>query len=185
MITIKVNKSYIEIIVGDITQQSTQAIVNAANSKLIPGGGVDGAIHKAAGPNLYQECKKLGGCKTGQAKLTKGYNLPSKYVIHTVGPIYKGLKKDKEKLELCYINSLKIARNNDIKSISFPAISTGIYGYPIEEAAKIALTTVINDLEKKHVIELVRFVLYDSKGLDIYKKELKTLNKLNYKFLIE
>ena len=185
MITIKLNKSYIEIIVGDITKQSTQAIVNAANSKLIPGGGVDGAIHRAAGPNLYQECKKLGGCNTGQAKLTKGYNLPSKYVIQTVGPIYKGLKKDKEKLALCYMNSLKIARDNDIKSISFPAISTGVYGYPKEAAAKIALTTIINDLEKNPGVELVRFVLYDSKGLNIYKKELKSLNELNYKFLID
>jgi len=173
-------KSFLEIIIGDITKQSTDAIVNAANNRLIPGGGVDGAIHKVAGPCLYKECKKLGGCNTGEAKLTKGYNLLSKFVIQTVGPRYSGLNKDKEKLASCYINSLKIARDNDIKSISFPAISTGVYGYPMESAAKIALSTVINDLEKNPGVDLVRFVLYDSKGLDIYDRVLKSINKDNY-----
>jgi len=173
-------KSFLEIIIGDITKQSTDAIVNAANNRLIPGGGVDGAIHKVAGPCLYQECKKLGGCNTGEAKLTKGYNLLSKFVIQTVGPRYSGLNKDKEKLASCYINSLKIARDNDIKSISFPAISTGVYGYPMESAAKIALSTVINVLEKNPGVDLVRFVLYDSKGLDIYDRVLKSINKDNY-----
>ena len=177
MIKIRVSGSYLEVIVGDITKQSTHAIVNAANSRLIPGGGVDGAIHKAAGPGLYLECKKLGGCITGEAKLTKGYNLPSKFVIQTVGPRYSGSNQDKEKLASCYINSLKIARDNDIKSISFPAISTGVYGYPMEAAAIIALSTVINELEKNPGIDLVRFVLYDSEGLDIYDKVLKSINK--------
>ena len=165
---------------GDITTLEVDAIVNAANCRLIPGGGVDRAIHKAAGPGLYQECKKLGGCNTGEAKLTKGYNLTSKFVIQTVGPRYSGLNKDKEKLASCYINSLKIARYNDIKSVSFPAISTGIYGYPMEAAAKIALSTVINELEKNPGVDLVRFVLYDSKGLDIYDKVIKSINKDNY-----
>ena len=177
MIKIRAGGSSLEVIVGDITKQSTHAIVNAANSRLIPGGGVDGAIHKAAGPGLYLECKKLGGCITGEAKLTKGYNLPSKFVIQTVGPRYSGSNQDKEKLASCYINSLKIARDNDIKSISFPAISTGVYGYPMEAAAKIALSTVINELEKNPGIDLVRFVLYDSEGLDIYDKVLKSINK--------
>ena len=168
-------ESFLELIVGDITKQSTQAIVNAANSRLIPGGGVDGAIHKVAGPGLYQEYKKLEGCNTGEAKLTKGYNLPSKFVIQTVGSRYSGLNKDKEKLASCYINSLKIARDNDIKSVSFPAISTGVYGYPMEEAAKIALSTVINELEENPGIDLVRFVLYDSKALVIHEKALKSI----------
>lgn len=180
MIKIRIGESSLEVIVGDITKQSTGAIVNAANSRLIPGGGVDGAIHKVAGPDLYQECKKLGGCNTGQAKLTKGYNLPSKFVIQTVGPRYSGANKDKEKLASCYINSLKIAQDNDIKSISFPAISTGVYGYPMESAAKIALSTVINELKKNSDVDLVRFVLYDSKGLDIYDKILKSISKDNY-----
>ncbi len=180
MIKIRAGESSLEVIVGDITKQSTDAIFNAANNRLIPGGGVDGAIHKVAGPGLYQECKKLGGCNTGEAKLTKGYNLTSKFVIQTVGPRYSGLNKDKEKLASCYINSLKIARYNDIKSVSFPAISTGVYGYPMEAAAKIALSTVINELEKNPGVDLVRFVLYDSKGLDIYDKVIKSINKDNY-----
>ena len=175
---LKVGESLLELIIGDITKQNTDAIVNAANSRLIPAGGVDGAIHKAAGPYLYQECKKLGGCNTGEAKLTKGYNLPSKFVIQTVGPRYSGSNIDKEELASCYINSLKIARDNNIKSISFPAISTGIYGYPMEASAKIALNTVINELKKKSGIDLVRFVLYNSKAFDIYKSVMKSVNTI-------
>jgi O-acetyl-ADP-ribose deacetylase (regulator of RNase III) len=173
---VKIGESSLELIIGDITKQKTEAIVNAANRRLIPGGGVDGAIHKAAGPALYLECKKLGGCNIGEAKLTKGYNLPAKFVIQTVGPRYSGINKDKENLSSCYINSLKIARDNNIKSISFPAISTGVYGYPIEAAAKIALNTVINELKKYSGVDVVRFVLYDSKAIKIYEKTLDFKN---------
>jgi O-acetyl-ADP-ribose deacetylase (regulator of RNase III) len=172
---VNINKSWLEFKVGDITKQDTDAIVNAANQRLIPGGGVDGAIHRTAGPGLYQECKTLGGCLTGDAKLTRGYNLDSKYVIHTVGPRYSGIKKDKEDLASCYRNSLKIARENNIRSVSFPAISTGVYGYPMDDAAAIALSTVIDDLKEKSGVDLVRFVLYDSSALHIYEKILISL----------
>jgi len=169
--------SNIELIIGDITRQDTDAIVNAANNKLIPGGGVDGAIHRAAGLKLFEECKKLGGCKTGDAKLTKGYKLPAKYVIHTVGPIYSGSNKDREKLRSCYINCLKVAFQNNIRSISFPAISTGVYGYPMEQAAKIALSIVIDLIKEKSYFNLIRFVLFDKKGYDIYRRELELILK--------
>ena len=173
---VKIGKSVLELIVGDITKQKTDAIVNAANTRLIPGGGVDGAIHRAAGPKLYEECKKLGGCKTGEVKLTKGYNLPATYVIQTVGPRYSGSIKDSEKLALCYMESLKIAKENRIKSISFPAISTGVYGYPIKEAAKISLATISEELKKNPEVELVRFVLYDQKALKIHEMVLDLMN---------
>jgi O-acetyl-ADP-ribose deacetylase (regulator of RNase III) len=172
---VKINGSWLEFMVGDITKQDTDAIVNAANQRLIPGGGVDGAIHRAAGPGLYQECKTLGGCRTGDAKLTRGYNLDSKYVIHTVGPRYSGIKKDKEDLASCYRTSLKIARENNIRSVSFPAISTGVYGYPMDDATAIALSTVIDDLKEKSGVDLVRFVLYDSSAFHIYEKMLTSL----------
>lgn len=173
----KVNIYYstFELIKGDITKQDTQAIVNAANNRLIPGGGVDGAIHRAAGPKLFEECKKLGGCKTGEAKLTKGYNLNSKYVIQTVGPRYSGSKQDKEKLRLCYINCLKIAKKNNIGSVSFPAISTGVYGYPVRESAKIALSAVIDFIKNDSSIHLIRFILFDSNVYDIYENELESI----------
>ena len=172
---VKVGESFLELTVGDITKQKTDAIVNAANKQLAPGGGVAGAIHRAAGSELWEECKKLGGCETGEAKITKGYKL-APYVIHTVGPVYSGSPEDPEKLASCYRESLRLARENNIKSISFPALSTGYFGYPMEEATKIALKTSTDELKKSQEIELVRFVLYDSKALEVYEKVLESLD---------
>lgn len=160
---------------GDITLQSTEAIVNAANNKLTPGGGVSGAIHNAAGPKLWEECKKLNGCLTGEAKITKGYNLKAKFVIHTVGPIYTGSKSDKIKLANCYKNSIKLALENKIKSLSFPAISTGIYGYPIKEASRIAIESIKNQLNKVDNKMIVQLVLYDEITLKIFKQTYKEI----------
>jgi O-acetyl-ADP-ribose deacetylase (regulator of RNase III) len=172
---VKVKESFLELTIGDITSQETDAIVNAANKRLAPGGGVAGAIHRAAGLKLWEECKTLGGCGTGEAKITKGYKLPAPYVIHTVGPIYSGSPEDPEKLASCYRESLKLAKENNIKSISFPALSTGAFGYPVEEAAKIALKTVKDELEKSPEIELVRFVLYNLKALEVHEKVLDSI----------
>lgn len=164
----------IKIIKGDITKLKVEAIVNAANKRLLGGGGVDGAIHRAAGPELLEECKKLGGCQTGEAKITKGYNLAAKYVIHTVGPVWQGGKNGEEgKLASCYRNSLKIAVENNIKSIAFPSISTGLYGFPIEKAAPIALREVKNFLEKNKTIREVIFILFSEKDYRIYKTLVK------------
>ena len=163
----------IEILQGDITKQETDAIVNAANKTLLGGGGVDGAIHRAAGKGLYEECKMLNGCETGEAKITKGYNLKAKFVIHTAGPVWNGGKYNEEtKLKNCYENSLKLAVKNNIKSISFPAISTGVYRFPAEKAVKIAVRTVIDFLEINPSIEKVVFVYFDSEMYDLYNTEL-------------
>ena len=175
MTKIKIGISFLELTVGDITKQKTDAIVNAANKRLAPGGGVAGAIHRAAGPKLWEECKKLQGCETGEAKITKGYDLSASYVIHTVGPIYSGSSKDLEKLASCYKESLKLAEEYGIKSIAFPALSTGYFGYPIKEAANIALRTVVDELNKKGTINLVRFVLFDKNSLSVHEKALESI----------
>lgn len=172
---VKVNESTLELVVGDITKQDTEAVVNAANKRLAPGGGVAGAIHRGAGPELWEECKKLGGCETGEARITRGYRLPASYVIHTVGPVYSGSSNDAKLLESCYRESLRLAEGRGIKSVSFPAISTGVFGYPIEDAAKIALKTVLDTLRKTRKIELVRFVLHDSSALRVHEKVLQSL----------
>jgi O-acetyl-ADP-ribose deacetylase len=156
-----INKSKLQFVVGDITTQDTEAVVNAANKQLAPGGGVAGAIHHAAGLGLWEECRKLGVCETGEAKISHGHNLPNKYVIHTVGPVYKGTKDDPVLLKSCYNNALKLADKNGIRSISFPALSTGIFGYPVDKAAYIAIKTIKDYLEGSTNIELVRMVLYD------------------------
>jgi len=160
---------------GDIAMESTDAIVNAANSSLAGGGGVDGAIHRAGGPAIMQQCRRIGGCPTGNAVITTGGNLKAKYVIHAVGPRYDGTRKEAALLKSAYQESLRLASAKNLKSIAFPAISTGAYGYPLNEAARIALQTTIQYLKEHQDIELVRFILYDQSTYDIFTKELKTL----------
>jgi len=165
----QVNNCVIELVLGDITQQDTEAIVNAANRTLLGGGGVDGAIHRAGGPEILEECRKLGGCETGDAKITTGGKLKAKWVIHAVGPVYRGGKHgEAELLASCYRRSLEIALEHGIKSIAFPAISCGAYGYPVDQAARVALSTVMQFLHQNNNIDLVRFVLYDKKTFDAY-----------------
>ncbi|MBL7648894.1 MAG: O-acetyl-ADP-ribose deacetylase [Candidatus Hydrogenedentes bacterium] len=156
-------RARIEIVEGDLTRQHVDAIVNAANESLLGGGGVDGAIHRAGGPAILEACRKLHGCATGDAKITTGGNLPAKHVIHTVGPIFRGGQQgEPELLARCHRRSLEVALENALKTIAFPAISCGVYGYPIPEAAWIALGTVASVLESHGEIELVRFVLFGS-----------------------
>jgi O-acetyl-ADP-ribose deacetylase (regulator of RNase III) len=171
--------SRIEIYLGDITKLNVDAIVNAANKTLLGGGGVDGAIHNAAGPKLLLECKTIGGCKTGEAKITKGYNLPAKFVIHTVGPVwYGGKNHEDEKLTDCYLNSMKLAVKNNIKAIAFPAISTGAYSFPLERAAGIAVDSITKFLYDERLIEKVIFVCFNKETYDIYQRKLN-LQKLS------
>ena len=179
MMKVNINKSILELIEGDITEQETDAIVNAANSSLLGGGGVDGAIHRAGGPKILEECKKLGGCPTGEARITTGGKLKARHVIHTVGPVYSGGKqRESELLANAYKNSLNLASKYKHKSVSFPSISTGAYSYPINEASTIALKTVIDYLKTYTDIKLVRFVLYGQKAYQVYEKALQELTKL-------
>ena len=165
----------LEVTQGDITKLAVDAIVNAANSSLLGGGGVDGAIHRVAGPELLKECRTLDGCPTGEARITKGYNLAARHVIHTVGPVYSGKPRDKTLLTGCYQNSLKLAAGNNVHSLAFPAISCGVYGYPIEEACKIALDTSCNFLKNNQTIEKVMFMLFSQANLKVYEEYLRSL----------
>jgi O-acetyl-ADP-ribose deacetylase (regulator of RNase III) len=164
------------VMAGDITGQKVDAIVNAANEKLSGGGGVDGAIHRAAGPELKKECKQIGSCPTGEARITKGYKLPARYVIHTVGPVWHGGSRgEPEKLAACYRNSLQLAAENGIRTIAFPGISTGVYGYPLEDATRLAMTTVRDCLADLPGIEEVRFVTFGDQATEVAERMLAEL----------
>lgn len=173
-----IHQSTLEVVQGDITQQDIEAIGNAAHSALAGGGGVDGAIHRAGGPSIMSDLKaRYKGCPTGSAVITGGGNLKAKYVIHAVGPRYSGSPKDSELLSSAYRKSLELCTQNKISSIAFPSISTGIYGYPVEEASRIALKTVMDYLKDHPEIKLVRFVLFDSNTFNVYQEVLKELTK--------
>ena len=161
----------IEIIKGDITKLKVDAIVNAANTSLLGGGGVDGAIHRGAGPELLEYNKKLGGCPTGEAKISPGFNLPAKYIIHTVGPVWNGGTHNEDNLLAnCYRNSLSLAKENNIKTIAFPSISTGAYMFPLERAAKIALTETKNFLDRNDFLDKIIFVCFDENTKKVYEE---------------
>ena len=172
MISEKV-KNQIQVVQGDITKLDCDGIVNAANRSLLGGGGVDGAIHRAAGPELLAECRTLHGCRTGEAKITKGYRLKAKYIIHTVGPIYSGTAEDAAQLADCYRNSLDLAKEHDVHSIAFPAISTGVYGYPLEDATEIAVKTVAQWLEDQadYAMQVI-FCCFDARTERVYQARL-------------
>jgi O-acetyl-ADP-ribose deacetylase (regulator of RNase III) len=172
----KINETLIVLACGDITEESTEAIVNAANEGLAGGAGVDGAIHRAGGPEIMAQCRKIGGCPTGQAVITTGGNLKAKYVIHTVGPIYRGGKRNEAKfLQSAYRESLELALQNNLQSISFPAISTGVYGYPIDEAAHVALKICIDFARENTGIKLIRHILFNHRVYEIFSTEFKKL----------
>ena len=173
---VKVNNAVIALVQGDITAEETDAIVNAANSGLRGGGGVDGAIHRAGGPSIMEECRKIGSCPTGQAVVTGGGNLKARYVIHTVGPVYRGGSRGEAGLlKSAYRESLKRVTEKGLTSVSFPAISAGVYGYPLEEAARIALTTAIDYVKDHDEIRLIRFVLFSRDIYDVFSDELKQI----------
>ena len=179
---VKIGPSTLELVEGDITQQDTDALVNAANVALRPGGGVDGAIHRAGGPAIEAECRQLGGCPTGEARITTAGNLKARYVIHTAGPVYQdGLHREPELLASCYRESLKLASAKGIRSLAFPSISTGVYGYPIKDAALIALKTVTDYLTHHPEIERVRFVLFGRAAYEAYAKALQELRTIRGK----
>ena len=166
-------KNQIQVVQGDITKLDCDGIVNAANRSLLGGGGVDGAIHRAAGPELLAECRTLHGCRTGEAKITKGYRLRAKYIIHTVGPIYSGTAEDATQLADCYRNSLNLAKEHELHSIAFPAISTGVYGYPLEDATEIAVKTVAQWLEAHadYAMQVI-FCCFDARTERVYQARL-------------
>lgn len=176
---ISIIKSILELVEGDITKEETEAIVNAANSGLRGGGGVDGAIHRAGGPQIMEECRKIGGCPTGNAVITSGGLLKAKYVIHAVGPVYHGGEKgEAELLASAYRNSLKRATENNIESVSFPSLSTGAYGYPFDKAAPIALKTVIEYLKEHDEIRHVRFLLFGPEAYKAYESALREISPM-------
>ena len=168
----------IEVRQGDITRQQVDAIVNAANSRLLGGGGVDGAIHRAAGPQLLEECRTIGGCPTGEARITGGYQLPASHVIHTVGPVYHRMNalEAENLLKQCYRNSLTLAVENGVRSIAFPAISCGVYGYPIEDACKVAVDSACRFLQAHSTLEKVVFVLFSESDRQVYERYLASLS---------
>ena|SRR5256885_9737385 len=169
-------RSRIEVVEGDITQQKVDALVNAANTTLLGGGGVDGAIHRAAGPELLEECRTLGGCPTGQAKITSAYNLPAKWVIHTVGPVWRdGNHDEDELLANCYRNALAFGEERGIRTMAFPSISTGAYGFPMERAARIAVTEIKGFLERTASVEKVFLVCFGKNAFDIHAKTVRHL----------
>ena len=174
MISEKV-KNQIQVVQGDITKLDCDGIVNAANRSLLGGGGVDGAIHRAAGPELLAECRTLHGCRTGEAKITKGYRLKARYIIHTVGPIYSGTAEDAAQLADCYRNSLNLAKEHGVHSIAFPAISTGVYGYPLEDATEIAVKTVAQWLEDDHADYAMQviFCCFDARTERVYQAKME------------
>jgi O-acetyl-ADP-ribose deacetylase (regulator of RNase III) len=170
----------IEVVLGDITKQRVDAIVNAANVSLLGGGGVDGAIHRAAGPCLLEKCRTIGGCPTGEARITKAYNLPAKHVIHTVGPIWRrGEYGEDGLLRNCYRSSMKLAEMNRVKTIAFPSISTGAYGFPIERAAPIALQTVLEVIKPAIYVQKVIFVCFSRSDYQIYTKTLSDVRQMD------
>jgi len=171
---VAIGDSILELVQGDITKQDVDAIVNAANSSLLGGGGVDGAIHRAAGAELLEECRTLGGCETGSAKITRGYKLKARHVIHAVGPVYRdGKHGEPALLVLAYRMCLELASQNACASIAFPAISTGVYGYPVEDAARIAFRTIIDYLSEHPEIKLARYVLYDARAFETHARVLE------------
>lgn len=173
----KAGNAVLELTEGDITLQDTEAIVNAANSSLLGGGGVDGAIHRAGGPQILEECRKIGGCPTGEARITGGGRLTARYVIHTVGPVYRdGTRGEPELLASAYRSSLELASRHGIKSVAFPSISTGAYGYPLRDAARIAINTAIGYLKEHQEIELVRFVLFGRQAYEVYAGVMKEVS---------
>ncbi len=173
---VTINRSILELVRGDITEQETDAIVNAANSRLAGGGGVDGAIHRAGGPSIMESCRKIGHCPTGTAVITPAGLLPARHVIHAVGPIWRGGNRNEAALLAgAYQQSLALASEHSIKSVAFPSISTGAYGYPVEKASRIALATVIEYLQDHPEVELVRFVLFSEKAFEVYRTALEEL----------
>ena len=166
----------IEVVLGDITKQEVEAIVDAANNSLLGGGGVDGAIHRVAGPALLDECRKLKGCPTGQAKITRGYRLPAKWVIHTVGPVWRdGNYKEDEYLAQCYQSCFSLIEEHLLKTVAFPSISTGAYRFPLERATKITVTETVNFLKRNHFVKKILFVCFNHRVYDCYISELKNI----------